>query len=100
TRSARLAARVSVSAADTPSTVSMPRRAHASTMRTAISPRLATKMRCRSRAVMSGGVRAEREQHVAELDELGVCDVAGDDRAVNGGLDRVHELHDLDDADG
>src|SRR3569832_2329439 len=66
---------------------------HARMTRTAISPRLAT----RTFSNMLGG--ANLEQGLTEFDRLGVLDEDGGDHAASFGLDLVHDLHRLDDAD-
>src|SRR6266481_5250613 len=64
-------------------------------MRTAISPRLAT----RSFSNILGSRGPQLEQGLAELDRLGVFDHHLSDHSFGFGFDLVHHLHGLDDAD-
>src|SRR3954464_11633855 len=104
-RSASRAASPSRSAVEVTTTVSMPSARQARTIRTAISPRLATSTRRTGvRAGAGGGavtglviVRTDPEQHLVVLDHLGVAGADLDDLARRRCDDRVHQLHDLDD---
>src|SRR5690606_20460474 len=81
-----------VSASECTATVLMPSSRQARRMRRAISPRLA--MRIFSNMAAS----ADHEQGLAVLDRLAVLDQDGLDHAAGVGLDLVHQLHRLDDA--
>src|SRR5258707_15718075 len=77
----------------------MPSSCSARMTRTAISPRFATRTRSNTLERRRAGERLEVEQHLSELDRLPVVDV---DRAHDGlesGLDLVHQLHRLEDAE-
>src|SRR5579863_4699602 len=94
-RSASCAASPSRSASEAPTTHSRPSRRQARTIRTAISPRLAMK------TLESAGTPLLRhaKQRLPVLDESGVLGADLDDRPGDPGGDRVHHLHDLDQAD-
>src|SRR5436190_15159809 len=64
-------------------------------MRTAISPRLAT----RSFSNIAASGRAQFEEWLAELDRFGILHQDLCDEAFGFGLDLVHHLHRFDDAD-
>src|SRR5258705_9155359 len=98
-RSASFAASVSRSAVETPTTHSMPSRFAARTMRTAISPRLATNNRA---IFFRSGIRTrgiDQEQHLIKLDKVSVLRADPRDLAGGLGLHVVHELHHLADRD-
>ena len=94
-RSARRAGNASRSASDAASTVSMPRLRQVRMMRTAISPRLAIRMR----RILMPGPRADPQQHLPVFHQRAVARQDLGDRAAHAGAHRVHELHHLDDAD-
>src|SRR6478609_9251693 len=83
------------SASLTHSTVSIPSRSHVRITRTAISPRLAMRMRL----MVTSSVRPHEHQHFAVLDHLAVDREHLDHLAAHSGARRVHQLHHLDDAD-
>src|ERR687897_1130256 len=66
--------------------------------RTATSPRLATRTRLNG-IERPPQCRLDLEQHLAELHGLAVLDVDPADDAVEVGLDLVHQLHRLEDAE-
>src|SRR6185436_3609055 len=76
----------------------MPSSCSARMMRTAISPRFATRTRLKSIQWPSEH-RLEVEERLAELDRLAVLDVDLLDHALDVGLDLVHQLHRLEDAE-
>src|SRR3990170_4575667 len=87
------------SACEWATTVRMPISRQVRRMRSAISPRLA--MRILWNMVFSALLAAlHEEERLAELDGLGVLDEDLQDAARHLGLDLVHELHRLDDAEG
>src|SRR5881394_3809210 len=86
----------SASAVEWTATVSMPISCAARWMRSAISPRLAIRMR----EIAIGARSGDHEQGLVELDRLAVLDQDLLDRAGTGGGDRVHHLHRLDDQHG
>src|ERR1700732_3997799 len=75
-------------------TTSIPRSRQARITRSAISPRLATRMRWNM-----GSSRFDAEEHLAVLDRLLVLDKDFGDDAVALRLDLVEDLHGLDQAD-
>src|SRR5213075_665277 len=89
--SASLTYFASVSTSECTTTVRMPISRQARWMRSAISPRLA--MRIFSNTL------AEDEERLAVLHRLAVLDEDRLDRARGVGVDLVHQLHRLDDAD-
>src|SRR5437868_1150466 len=89
--SANFTCSASVSAVECTATVSRPSSLHARMMRSAISPRLAT----RTLRNISG----QLEQGLTVLDRGAILDEDPHDRAGRVGLDLVHELHRLDDAE-
>src|SRR3989304_9658727 len=84
--------RESRSASEWTATVARPASRHAAMIRRALSPRLAI----RTLEIMRSG--PDGEQPLPELDGLGVLGVPPHDRARGVGLDLVHELHGLHDA--
>src|SRR5215510_7796777 len=78
-------------------TVRMPSSRQAEMIRSAISPRLAMRIFLNIAARL--GREADREELLAVLDGLPVARVDRDDLALDVGLDLVHELHRLDDAE-
>src|SRR5215204_5331171 len=66
--------------------------------RTATSPRFATRTRL-NRIERPAEHRLDLEQELAELDRVAVRDVDPADDAVEVGLDLVHQLHRLEDAE-
>src|SRR5688572_7127359 len=82
------------SASLTQSTVSIPSFSHVRITRTAISPRLAMRMRL----IVTSSVRPHEHQHFAVLDHLAVDREHLDHLAGDPGARRVHQLHHLDDA--
>src|SRR5690606_18771833 len=91
--SASLTYFASVSASECTTTVRMPSSRHARWMRIAISPRLAIR-------IFSNTGSAQDEQRLSVLHRLAVLHEDRLDDARRVGLDLVHELHRLDDADG
>src|SRR3954465_6305674 len=77
----------------------MPSSCSARITRTAISPRLATRTRSNTLERRRAGERLEIEQHLPELDRLAVVDVDRPDDGLEVGLDLVHALHRLEDAE-
>src|SRR5271165_4234078 len=96
TRSAMSAAAECLSASDTTTTLSMRSSAHARTTRSAISPRLAMRTRFR---LSTSGIGFEEHQHRTVLDHCSVLGLDTHHGPCPAGLDVIHELHDLDDAD-
>src|SRR5687767_10475222 len=85
------------SASEYTATVLMPSSRQAWMTRRAISPRFAIRIFLNMRwSPLSGGL--DREQALAVLDRLAVLHVHLDDFPVAFGVDLVHELHRLDDA--
>src|SRR5258706_6269034 len=101
--SAALTWRESRSASEWTATVATPSSLHAAMMRSAISPRLATRTFLNIRALpgfaAARSTRLDREELLSELDGLAVLRVDRHDRAALVRLDLVHELHRLDDAE-
>src|SRR3954462_15688570 len=105
--SAMRTGRLSASAVEWTTTVSMPIRRQVRMMRRAISPRLAIRIRLNigvpkrvaGRAGRAGS--ADQEEHGSVLDGLAVLDADLLDRALHPalGLDLVEDLHGLDQAD-
>src|SRR6185436_13406649 len=91
--SANLTCSDSESAVENTATVLMPSSRAARITRSAISPRLAT------RIFLNMGLRLDLEECVAVLDRLAVVDEHRNHSAVDLGLDLVHQLHRFDDAD-
>src|SRR6478735_4956094 len=83
------------SASLTHSTVSIPSFSHVRITRTAISPRLAMRMRL----IVTSSVRPHEHQRFAVLDHLAIDAKDLDHLARNPRARRGHELHHLDDAD-
>src|SRR5262249_21121893 len=81
----------SVSASEWTTTVRMPISRQARWMRSAISPRLAIRI--------FSNTLAQDKERLAVLDRLTVLDEDRLDRAGGVGVDLVHQLHRLDDAD-
>src|SRR4051812_3521714 len=92
--SANLTWSAPVSASEWTATVRMPSARQARRTRMAISPRLAMRTFLNKALAL-----ANPEQLLAELDRLAVLGEDLDDRARDVGLDLVHELHRLDDAE-
>src|SRR5262245_18611072 len=92
--SAKRTCRASLSAAEWIDTQGMPSSWQARITRRAVSPRLAIRI-----FLNMSLPEAHLEERLAVLDGLGVLDQAGDDGAIDLGLDLVHELHRLDDAE-
>src|SRR5690348_13134233 len=90
--SANLTCSASASAVEYTATVERPISLHARITRNAISPRFAI------RTFLNMMSRRDLEQRLAVLDGSAVLDEDSDDRARSIGLDLVHELHRLDDA--
>src|SRR5262245_17546562 len=82
------------SASEWTTTVRMPISRQARWMRSAISPRLAMRIFSNTRCLL------DDEERLAVLDRLPVLDQDRLDDAVLVGLDLVHQLHRLDDANG
>src|SRR5258706_7387657 len=82
----------SVSASEWTTTVRMPSSRQARWMRSAISPRLAIR-------IFSNTRLADDEEGLAVFDRLAVLDQDRLDGARGVGLDLVHQLHRLEDAD-
>src|SRR5919108_5248139 len=96
TRSASRAAGPSRSTSETHSTDSIPSLRHARTIRSAISPRLATNTREIVMSPARGSCRQlHSEQRLPELHELRVLGAHLNDRAGDPRLNRVHHLHHL-----
>ena len=96
---ANRAASESWSASLTATIASMPSSRQARTIRTAISPRLATSTRRMRVADFTTTTRTERSRTGASLlDRHAVLDADGDDLAADACLDVGHQLHHLDDA--
>src|SRR5271166_6322916 len=94
TRSASRAAMLSRSAADAASTVSMPRPRAARMILSAISPRLATRMRLSAMARPSG--RLDQKQRLIVFDEFRILDQHFPYSARDAGQDGGEEFHHLD----
>src|SRR6476620_5502173 len=75
----------------------MPSSRHANMTRNAISPRLATRIFLNMAARLA--TEPDREQALAVLHRLAVLDVDVRDLPVVLGVDLVHQLHRLDDAE-
>src|SRR5262245_15216428 len=78
-------------------TVRMPSSRQAEMIRSAISPRLAMRIFLNIAARL--GREADREELLAVLDGLPIARVDRDDLSLDVGLDLVHQLHRLDDAE-
>src|SRR6059058_3257763 len=92
--SANLTCSALESATECTATDSMPSSRQARITRRAISPRLAMRMRLNTRSAYF-----DLEERLAVLDCLPVLDEDLHDRALDLGLDLVHQLHRFDDAD-
>src|SRR6476619_6603158 len=78
----------------------MPSSRQAWMIRSAISPRLAMRIFLNMTGPGPSALRGpDGEERLAELDRLGVLGKNLDDHPVDVGLDLVHQLHRLDDAD-
>src|SRR6516225_2065072 len=100
-RHAICAARLFWSASETATTVSIPSRLHARTMRTAISPRFATSRRAIPDidvATLLGG--RNHDQHLIELNHRSILHQDARHDPVHAGLDGAEQLHHFDQADG
>src|SRR4249919_1165558 len=97
--SARRTYFASRSASECTTTVLMPSSRHARCTRSAISPRLAIRILSNSLSGFEAGTSGDDEQRLPELDRLPVLDQDRLDDAGLVGLDLVHELHRLDDAE-
>src|SRR6185369_9553237 len=86
--------RESRSASECTATVATPSSLHAAMTRSAISPRLATRT-----FLNTWSAREDGEELLAELDRLAVLRVDRDDGPRDVGLDLVHQLHGLHDAE-
>src|SRR5882672_12118782 len=95
--SASRTGRESASAVEWAITVRIPISRHARMIRSAISPRLA--MRILWNISRGSAQRVHQEEWLAELDGLAVLDHDLGDAPRHLGLDLVHQLHRLDDAD-
>src|SRR5215210_3754391 len=87
----------SASAVEYTATASIPSSWSARMTRTATSPRFATRTRLK-RIERAAEDRLDLEQELAELDGVAVLDVNALDDSVEIGLDLVHQLHCLEDA--
>src|SRR2546430_894572 len=76
----------------------IPSSRQAGVTRRAVSPRLATSTFLNSSGIAAGRLWLDLEQRLAELHGVAVLREHGDDGAVDVGLDLVHQLHRLDDA--
>src|SRR3954467_11275560 len=92
--SANLTCSASASAVECTATDSRPISRHARITRSAISPRFAI-----NTFLNMARSRGDLEQRLTVLDRRAVVDENGDDRAGDVGLDLVHQLHRLDDAE-
>src|ERR1051325_4321425 len=92
--SANLTWSASASAVEYTATEARPISRHARITRSAISPRLAINTFLN----MAGTSHGDLEQRLAVLDGRAVVDQDRGDRAGDGGLDLVHQLHPLHDA--
>src|SRR5918995_133529 len=97
-RSARRTCSESLSIVEYTATASTSSSWSARITRTATSPRLATRTRLNG-IERPPQCRLDLEQHLAELHGLAVLDVDPADDAVEVGLDLVHQLHRLEDAE-
>src|SRR5512143_4243509 len=100
--SAKRTWRLPASASEYTATVFSPSSLHAHMTRSAISPRLAIRTFLNiaaARGLLAGSGRPDGEERVPVLDRLTVLGVDLDDLARHLGLDLVHELHGLDDAE-
>src|SRR5215472_8153485 len=97
-RSASRAAMLSRSAAEAATTDSMPSVRAARTMRSAISPRLAIRIR-RSGIAGPSADRLDQKERLVELDQLRIFRQHLAHRAGNAGTDRGEEFHYLYEAD-
>src|SRR5262245_8591011 len=93
--SANLTWSASASAVECTATEARPISRHARITRSAISPRLAINTFLN---IGRSSRRSDLEQRLAVLDRRAVLDEDGHDRARDVGLDLVHQLHRLDDA--
>src|SRR6266566_8959494 len=97
--------RAFTSAGEYTATASIPSSCSARMTRTAISPRFATRTRLNISAPSLHRVERparqwlEVEQHLSELDRLGVLHVNPPDDRLELGLHLVHQLHRLEDAE-
>src|SRR5258706_1473803 len=87
----------SVSASECTTTVRIPISRQARWMRSAISPRFAIRIFSNMEGPAAG--LSENEQRLTVLDRLSVLDQDRLDRTRSVGVDLVHQLHRLDDAD-
>src|SRR4051812_43051500 len=92
--------RDAASASDAIATVSIPRSLHARITRKAISPRLAmsTRRMARRDMVETSGGGLDDDQRLIEVHRLAIVDQDLAHRSAHASGDRVHQLHDLDDA--
>src|SRR5688500_16083316 len=97
--SARRTYFASRSASECTTTVLMPSSRHARCTRSAISPRLAIRILSKSFSGAAATPLTQDEQRLSELHRLTVLDQDRLDDAGGVGLDLVHELHRLDDAE-
>src|ERR1051325_4089525 len=95
--SANLTCSASASAVECTANDSSPISRHARITRTAISPRFAINTFLTMRSSL--GSHGDLEQRLAVLDRRAILGEDGDDRAGDVGLDLVHQLHRLDDAE-
>src|SRR3954470_19100726 len=96
--SANLTWSASASAVEYTATDARPISRHARITRSAISPRFAISTFLNMSAAPACASRGDLEQRLAVLDRRAVLDEDPDDRARDVGLDLVHQLHRLDDA--
>src|ERR1051325_7229774 len=96
--SANLTWSASASAVEYTATDARPISRHARITRSAISPRLAISTFLNMIGLFRLSSRGDLEQRLAILDRGAVLDEDRDDRAGDVGLDLVHQLHRLDDA--